>query len=233
MPRTGCAGAPRSSTGAGGEQFDGLIARFTLDYLARHAALGSDDETPLLVLGMPRLGTTLTEQILSSHPAVVGGGELPFWLEAGPPWDGGGMRSLTEENAQLVAREYLTVLHDLGPDATRVTDKMPPNFMWIGLIRLLFPKVRIIHCKFNPIDIFLSIYSIYFTTRMDFAADRGDLVFFYRQYHRLMAYWRTVLPSEVYYETTYEDLVANREARSRAVIAFCRRDWDEACLVPE
>jgi hypothetical protein len=82
MPRTGCAGAPRSSTGAGGEQFDGLIARFTLDYLARHAALGSDDETPLLVLGMPRLGTTLTEQILSSHSAVVGGGELPFWLEA-------------------------------------------------------------------------------------------------------------------------------------------------------
>ncbi len=215
------------------EQFDGLIARFTPDYFARHAALGSDDETPLLVLGMPRSGTTLTEQIVSSHPGVVGGGELPFWLETGPAWDAGGVRSLAVENARRVTGEYLTVLRDLGPDAVRVTDKMPPNFMWIGLIHLLFPKARIIHCKRNPIDTCLSIYSTYFTARMDFAADRGDLVFFYRQYLRLMAHWRSVLPPGVYYETTYEELVADREARSRELIAYCGLEWDDACLVPE
>jgi len=215
------------------EQFDGLIERFTPDYFARHAALGSGDETPLLVLGMPRSGTTLTEQIISSHPAVVGGGELPYWLEAGPPWNAGGMRSLTAENARRVAEEYLTVLRDLGPDAARVTDKMPPNFRWIGLIHLIFPKARIIHCKRNPIDICLSIYSTYFTARMDFAADRGDLVFFYRQYERLMEHWRSVLPPEIYYETQYEELVADPGVRSRELIAFCGLDWNDACLAPE
>jgi len=215
------------------EQLDGLIARFTPAYFARHAALGCHDDTPLLVLGMPRSGTTLTEQIISSHPAVVGGGELPFWLEAGPVWEAGGMRSMTAENARCVAAEYMTVLRDLGPEMARVTDKMPPNFMWIGLIHLLFPKARIIHCKRNPIDTCLSIYSTYFTARMDFSADRGDLVFFYRQYERLMEHWRSVLPPEVFYETQYEELVGDREVRSRELIAFCGLDWDDACLVPE
>jgi tetratricopeptide (TPR) repeat protein len=215
------------------EQFDGLIERFTPDYFARHAALGSGDETPLMVLGMPRSGSTLTEQIISSHPAVAGGGELPYWLEAGPPWNAGGMRSLTAENARRVAEEYLTVLRDLGPDAARVTDKMPANFTWIGLIHLIFPKARIIHCKRNPIDICLSIYSTYFTARMDFAADRGDLVFFYRQYERLMEHWRSVLPPEIYYETQYEELVADPGVRSRELIAFCGLDWNDACLAPE
>ncbi len=214
-------------------QYDGLIERFTPEYFARHAGLGCDDETPLMVLGMPRSGTTLTEQIISSHPAVVGGGELPFWLEAGPPWDAGGMRSMTLENARRVAEEYVTVLRDLGPEAKRVTDKMPPNFMWIGLIHMLFPKARIIHCKRNPIDICLSIYSTYFTARMDFSADRTDLVFFYRQYERLMAHWKSVLPPEIYYETQYDELVNDRDARSRELIAFCGLDWDDACMVPE
>jgi tetratricopeptide (TPR) repeat protein len=215
------------------EQFNRLIDRFTPEYFAAHTELGSDDETPLMVLGMPRSGTTLTEQIISSHPAVVGGGELPFWLETGPAWEAGRAGGATVEKARRVAQEYLTVLRDLGPDAARVTDKMPPNFMWIGLIHTIFPKARIIHCKRNPIDICLSIFSTYFTARMDFAADRGDLVFFYRQYERLMAHWRSVLPPEVYYETVYEDLVADREVRSRELVAFCGLDWDDACLVPE
>lgn len=214
-------------------QFDDLIERFTAEYFASYAATGSDDETPLLVLGMPRSGTTLTEQIISSHPQVAGGGELPYWLEAGPAWEAARPRSLSAESFQRLAQDYLTVLRDIGPDAARVTDKMPPNFMWIGLIHMVFPKARIIHCKRNPIDTCLSIYSTYFTARMDFAADRGDLVFFYRQYLRLMAHWRQVLPPEVYYETVYEDLVANREARSRELIDFCGLPWDDACLAPE
>jgi tetratricopeptide (TPR) repeat protein len=214
-------------------QFDGLIERFTPEYFARHAGLGCDEETPLLVLGMPRSGTTLTEQIISSHPAVVGGGELPYWLENGPAWDAGGMRSMTVENARRVAEDYMTVLRDIGPDATRVTDKMPPNFMWIGLIHMVFPKARIIHCKRNPIDTCLSIYSTYFTARMDFSADRSDLVYFYRQYERIMAHWKNVLPPEIFYETQYEELVNDRDARSRELIAFCGLDWDDACMAPE
>ena len=215
------------------EQFDSLIKRFTPAWFTRHAALGSGDETPLLVLGMPRSGTTLTEQIISSHPAVVGGGELPYWLETGPPWNVGGVRGLTAENTRRVAEDYLTVLRDLGPDAARVTDKMPANFMWIGLIHLIFPKARIIHCRRHPIDTCLSIYSTYFTARMDFSSDRGDLVFFYRQYERLMEHWRSVLPPEIYYETQYEELVATPGDRSRELIAFCGLDWNDACLAPE
>jgi tetratricopeptide (TPR) repeat protein len=264
-------------------QFDGLIERITPDYFARHAALGSGDETPLLVLGMPRSGRTLryyvanatwarmhrkphrhpresgdlcrmgprfrgdddplwrllhnagtlTEQIISSHPAVAGGGELRYWLDTGPTWNAGGIRRLTGENARRVAEEYVTMLRDLGPDAARITDKMTANFMWTGLIHTIFPKVRIIHCKRRPIDICLSIYSTYFTARMDFSADRGDLVFFYRQYERLMEHWRSVVPAEIYYETQYEDLVVDPEPRSRELIAFRGLDWDDACLAPE
>jgi tetratricopeptide (TPR) repeat protein len=215
------------------EQFDGLIKRFTPEYFARHAALGSGDETPLLVLGMPRSGTTLTEQIISSHPAVVGGGELQYWLETRPPWETGEARGLTAENTRRLAEDYLTVLRDLGPGAARVTDKMPANFMRIGLIHLIFPWARIIHCKRDPVDICLSIYSTYFATGMDFAADRGDLVFFYRQYERLMEHWRNVLPPEILYETQYEELVADPVARSRDLIAFCGLEWNDACLAPE
>jgi acyl-coenzyme A synthetase/AMP-(fatty) acid ligase len=215
------------------EQFDAFIERFTPEYFARHAALGSDDETPVMVLGMPRSGTTLTEQIISSHPAVAGGGELPYWGEAGPAWDAGVARGPITAHAQRVAADYLLVLRDIGPHAARVTDKMPPNFVWTGLIHLVFPKARIIHCKRDPVDTCLSIYSTYFTARMDFSADRGDLVFFYRQYERLMRHWRDVLPPEVYFETQYEELVADHETRSRELIAFCGLDWDDACLRPE
>lgn len=215
------------------ELFDGLIKRFTPEYFARHAALGSDDETPLLVVGMPRSGTTLTEQIVSSHPAVVGAGELPFWRETGPSWRPSGARGATAKDTRRIAADYLTVLRDLGPDASRVTDKMPANFAWIGLIHLIFPKARIIHCKRDPIDICLSIYSTYFNERMDFSSDRGDLVFFYQQYERLMEHWRRVLPPDIFYETQYEDLVADPAPRSRELIAFCGLHWDDACLAPE
>ena len=114
--------------------------------------------------------------------------------------------------------------------------------MWIGLIHMIFPKARIIHCRRNPIDTCLSIYSTYFTARMDFSADRGDLVFFYRQYERLMAHWQQVLPPEVYYETQYEELVADREARSASwsrsaasigtTRAWCRSRTSVRCAPP-
>jgi len=214
-------------------QFDELIDRCTPEYFATHETLGVTDEMPLMVPGMPRSGTTLTEQILSSHPSVAGGGELPFWLEQEPRWDANRVRNLNAESVQRMADDYLTVLRDIGPDTVRVTDKMPPEFMWIGLIHVAFPKARIIHCKRNPIDTCLLIYSTYFTARMDFAAERGDLVFFYRQYLRLMAHWREVLPSSVYYETVYEELVSDRDARSRELIDFCGLPWGDACLVPK
>jgi hypothetical protein len=105
--------------------------------------------------------------------------------------------------------------------------------MWIGLIHSVFPRARIIHCRRNPLDTCLSIYFTQFLTRMHFANDRSDLVHEYRQYERLMAHWRTVLPLDRFLEVDYETLVADREAGTRRLIAFCGLDWDQACLRPE
>jgi tetratricopeptide (TPR) repeat protein len=210
-----------------------LTRRCTPAYFREHAALGADDETPVFVLGMPRSGTTLVEQILSSHPRIAAGGEMPFWLKRGPAWEHSGAAGLTEAAIGRLADDYRAALRAIGPDAARVTNKLPHNFMWIGLIHLVFPRARIIHCRRHPVDTCLSIYFTHFHHRMSFASDRGDLVFEYRNYLRLMDHWRSVLPRERFLDVDYEALVADREAGARRLIAFCGLDWDDACLHPE
>jgi hypothetical protein len=110
---------------------------------------------------------------------------------------------------------------------------MPFNFLWIGLVRLLFPNARFIHCRRNPIDTCLSIYSTQFTQSWGYASDRGDLAFYYRQYLRLMEHWRAVLPSDRLLDVDYEDATAAPEETARRLIAFCGLEWDPACLQPE
>ena len=212
---------------------DVLIARYTPDYFARHAGLGVEDEAPIFIVGMPRSGTTLVEQIVSSHPLVAGAGELTFWLTRGEAWEQNGAHELDAATVQGLADDYRAELRRIGPEAVRITDKLPYNFMWIGLIHSVFPRARIIHCRRNPLDTCLSIYFTQFLTRMHFANDRSDLVHEYRQYERLMAHWRTVLPLDRFLEVDYETLVADREAGTRRLIAFCGLDWDQACLRPE
>jgi hypothetical protein len=125
------------------------------------------------------------------------------------------------------------VLRGISPAAERVTDKTPGNFQLLGPIHLIFPQARIIHCRRNPIDTCLSIYFTYFGTMKDFTGDRGNIVFFYEQYLRLMAHWRRALPDNRFLEIDYEALVANRERLTRHMIGFCGLDWDEACLRSE
>jgi len=212
---------------------DIIINTFTPEFFARHVGLSVDSDLPLLIVGMPRSGTTLVEQIISAHPAVSGGGELPFWTRnaqalfhvwAGPH-EPGQVRSL--------AQEYLTLLRNLAPHAARVTDKTPFNFFWLGLIQLVLTRPRIIHCRRHPVDTCLSIYFTRFAELHEFAYDRGDLVFHYRQYERLMAHWRAVLPSERLFEIQYEALVTDREAITRQLVEFCGLEWNTACLSPE
>jgi tetratricopeptide (TPR) repeat protein len=205
------------------------IAATPAGYLARRPDPGSDDETPILIVGMPRSGTTLVEQILSSHPDVAAGGELGFWGKqnvTGPGPDPG------PEVVRRLANDYLDVLRGISPDAVRVTDKMPFNFAHLGLIRQVFPRATIVHCRRNPVDTCLSIFGTDFTTPYEFASDRGDLVFFYRQYQRLMAHWREVLPADRLIEIDYETLVADPEPVSRRLIADCGLEWDDACGAP-
>jgi tetratricopeptide (TPR) repeat protein len=195
---------------------DSLMARFTPSFFAGNAALGSSDATPVLVLGMPRSGTTLIERVISNHPRAAGGGERSFWNENAPRWVGAATDKLTA-SAEALRGSYLRLLRSISPDALRVTDKMPFNYLWIGLVHLVLPEARFVHCRRNPVDNCLSIYATYFAEHWGFTSDRGDLASYYGQYARLMDHWRAVIPEET----------------ARRLIAFCGLEWDPACLSPD
>jgi tetratricopeptide (TPR) repeat protein len=215
------------------EVIDRLIGRFIPGFFAASAAFGLEDETSLLIVGMPRSGTTLVEQILSSHPEITAGEELFFWSNRASSPGIAEATSLAPEAGRDLAAEYVSLLRRIGLSSARVTDKQPFNFQQLGLIHLLLPKARIIHCRRHPIDTCLSMYFTHFKGRMPFVADKADLAFAYRQYARIMDHWRTVLPSNCFLEVDYERLVADREAVTRRLIAFGGLDWHDACLKPE
>ncbi|HVI08586.1 MAG TPA: sulfotransferase [Candidatus Binatia bacterium] len=214
---------------------DELIARFTPERMAKAAGLGSSDATPILILGMPRSGTTLVEQIVSMHPEVAGGGELQFWLHRGGAW----LSAASDEKLDLAqfieksAGDYLRVLRGIGSEAARVTDKMPFNFLWAGLIHLAFPRATIIHCRRGAIDTALSIHQTHFHPALAFPTGGADLVTYFRDYQRLMNHWRSVLPAERFLEVDYEELTGAPEPVVRRMIAACGLKWSDACLRPE
>jgi tetratricopeptide (TPR) repeat protein len=211
---------------------DQLRARFTRDVFEARHDIGVDDPTPILVLGLPRSGTTLTERIVSSHPVVAGGGELRYWNDQGLKGIDGDIDKLARAAGELRSG-YLSLLRRIGPDALRVTDKMPFNYLWIGVIHLLFPNTRIIHCRRNPVDTCLSIYSTHFSRGWGVASERAGLVAYYRQYLRLMEHWRSVIPADRLMDVDYEQTTSDPEATARRLIAFCGLEWDDACLQPE
>ena len=213
-------------------QIDRLIAATPEGYLGRRPELGVDAATPILIVGMPRSGTTLVEQILSSHPDVAAGGELSFWGDrfASGLWVFDATAST--EAVHHLATEYLAVLRAICPSTPRITDKMPFNFWLLGIIRQVFRRATVVHCRRHPVDTCLSIFTTDFDGIIDFAGERSDLVFFYRQYERLMAHWREVLPPERFIEIDYEALVAEPERQTRHLLAACELEWNDACLAP-
>lgn len=182
---------------------------------------------------MPRSGTTLVEQILSAHRDVAAGGELAFWLQRRDALHAARTDPLDAGALSKAADDYLALLREIGPRALRVTDKNPMNFEALWLIRLALPRARVIHCRRNPIDTCLSIFFMNFGGKHDYAYDRGDLAFYYREYERLMQHWRAALPLDRFTEVEYETLVADPEEETRRLIAFCGLDWDDACLAPQ
>lgn len=207
---------------------DRIIAAFGPTVFEADAPGASLDETPVFILGMPRSGTTLVEQVVSSHPDAADAGELRFWTGCGPAWEGSG-----SIDAGGLARGYLALLRGLAPDAARVTDKNPFNFLWIGLIRLSFPRAVILHCRRDSIDTCLSIHQTQFAAPLDFASDLGDLAFFYHQYERLMAHWRSVLDPARLVDISYEGLTAGGAPAIRSLVEACGLPWSDVCLRPE
>jgi len=220
-------------------RYDALIASYdaaTLERLvsdAPDAGPKSRAGRPLLIVGLPRSGTTLVEQILSSHPAVTAGGELQFWRQRALVHEPGPGAARDDEAVARTASDYLDLLAQIGPDSARVTDKAPLNFEALGLIFSALRDVRVVHCRRAPIDTALSIYFTEFSSSLGFAFDRADIVHAWREYRRLMVHWRACLPQDRMLEIDYEALVADPEPHIRRLIAFAGLEWDDACLAPE
>lgn len=214
-------------------EIDRLIARCTPEWLAQASVFGSSDATPVLILGMPRSGTTLVEQVLSSHPEVAAGGELHFWNGSGAQWHQGGAAEDESAFFATAAADYLHLLHTIAPKAARVTDKMPFNFLWAGLVHATFPRAIIIHCRRAAVDTALSIHQTHFHPGLAFPTGGAELVEYFHSYKRLTEHWRSVLPADRFIEIDYEDLTRSPEPVIRQIIAACGLAWNDVCLRPE
>jgi len=216
---------------AASRQVDRIIQTYDA---ARFAALSEGanaSRRPVLIVGMPRSGTTLAEQILASHPDVFGAGECPFWVGTEAAFDAAAkQQTVTSEVRAKIAADYLQLLGSRAGSAARVVDKTPANTLALGLLHALLPNARIIHMQRDPRDTCLSIYAHDFARGHAYAADLGDLVHQYREYQRLMAHWRRVLPAGTLLDLPYEELVAEPEAASRRMVEFIGLPWDSACL---
>jgi tetratricopeptide (TPR) repeat protein len=219
--------------------FARIEAVFTAELLRDKAALGDPSPVPIFIIGMPRSGTTLVEQILASHPAVHGAGELKAFSDVAMTSRGrDGSESLYPnyvpalDAAALghIAARYLGEVRKLAPHGERITDKMPSNYYFAGLIHLALPNAVIIHCVRDPVDTCVSCFSKLFSAEQVHTYDLGELGRYYRRYERLMAHWRSVLPQGRMLKVRYEDVVADLEGQARRLVAHCGLAWDERCL---
>jgi tetratricopeptide (TPR) repeat protein len=210
---------------------------FNVEFFSQRSTYGSSSRMPIFVVGMPRSGTTLIEQILSCHSAVCGAGELDDLngilfssnskLTAGSFPDQAG--SLSEGDIKSLARKFLECLSACSAGKAYVVDKNPSNFVLIGMIRLMFPHARVVHCQRDAADTCLSIYKQYFTEYRGYAFDLVEMGRYYCLYQELMQHWDRVLPGFVF-NLRYEDMVSNQELMTRQLLEFCGLPWEEACL---
>ncbi len=215
----------------------GLIASFDADFFQRVHGWGVNDETPVFVVGLPRSGTTLTEQILAGHPRVFAAGELPDVPRLFRNLPGlldcrlapeECARSYQQAVLHRAAEEHLHRLRTAAPGAERVVDKMPDNYLYLGLIAALWPQARIIHVRREVRDVALSCWMTHFK-QIDWACDLTHIALRIQAYRRVMAHWRCVLPARLL-EIDYEEMVRDLEPCARRLVAFCGLDWDPACL---
>jgi tetratricopeptide (TPR) repeat protein len=205
-------------------------------FIKRLKGAGDPSDLPVFVLGMPRSGTTLTEQIIASHPEVHGAGELRDLMEIVQRQENSTLsypENLSGINKKTLTgwgQDYVARLRARAPEARRITDKMPVNYMALGLIPLMLPNARIIHVKRNPVDTCVSCFTRLFNRHQDATYDLAELGQHYVNYTKLMEHWKSVLPADAFIEVEYENIVADMEGQARRLIDFCGLQWNESCL---
>ncbi len=216
--------------------FDRIEEVFSRDLVVKKSGGGDPSTRPIFVLGMPRSGTTLVEQIIASHPMAHGAGELMALHETvgaaaarGPAFPEI-MNSMVAAGLGRLGADYLQRMRKIAPDGIVVTDKMPSNYYYVGLIHLALPNAKIVHTIRDPIDNCISCFSKLFSAEQNHTYDLGELGRYYRRYEQLMAHWRRVLPPGAFLDVRYEDVVADVEGEARRILAHCGLPWDERCL---
>jgi tetratricopeptide (TPR) repeat protein len=218
------------------EFFQQLVATFD-QHWANIAPLDYDPgTTPVFIIGMPRSGTSLTEQILASHSRVYGAGELThLWTLAHNAVSGKafpeGIEQLSNADFNKMGEAYINLLRQNTTDCTDITDKAPINFLYVGLIKRILPQAMIIHCQRNALDTCFSIYKTCFSSAQLFAYDLGELGAYYRLYQKLMSHWESIYPGGIF-PVNYEELVAEPEPSIRRLLDYCQLPFEPACLTP-
>ena len=210
----------------------GIADTFAPALFERLRRVGAPSELPVFIVGMPRSGTSLVEQILASHSQVFGAGELSalrLVIESHGLFPDL-LHSMTAETAQHLGRAYLDRIEPLASAHLRLIDKMPGNFLYAGLIPLILPGARLIHCRRDPVDTCLSCYTKQFGGEQQFAYDLTELGEFYTGYQRLMDHWAQVLPADRYLQVDYESVVEDLEGEARRLVDFLGLPWEDACL---
>jgi tetratricopeptide (TPR) repeat protein len=211
--------------------FASIMELFSTENIANLSDGAVDSNRPLFVFGMPRSGTTLVEQILASHPQVCGKGEMPYLNSiARSSIFSPGLAGFGPDNLKACANRYLELSGAGVPPELRVVDKTLSNFLYAGLISLIFPNARMIHCRRDALDNCLSCYATLFGHGHEFSYDQADLAYFYRLYGKVMRHWNANLPKNAILDIDYRALIDGTETEIRRILDFCGLPWDDACL---
>ena len=211
-----------------------MIAVCTPDFFQRVHGFGLETELPVFIVGLPRSGTTLVEQILASHSQVFGAGEIKLAHDTMTALGGPGadaieaLGRLDQQTARRLASRHLERLRALGPAALRIVDKMPDNYLYLGLLASLFPRARFIHCRRDLRDVAVSCWMTHFR-ELPWANDQQQMASRFHQYQRTMEHWRKVRPAPLL-EVDYEETVADLEGVARRLVAWCGLEWEPSCL---
>ncbi|MBF0380240.1 MAG: tetratricopeptide repeat protein [Magnetococcales bacterium] len=217
--------------------FDKFKHVFNKDFFEQRGDVGCKDNTPIFILGMPRSGTTLIEQILASHDDVYGAGELSFVKHGVLETMSSNLKNmipytvsrLKDEGLEALGEKYISKIRKIQPDVKFITDKMPDNFLYIGLIRLMLPNAKIIHSVRLAKDTCLSIYRLKFAHGHPYAYNLKELGEYYRLYADMMNHWHKLFADDIY-QCHYEKLTTNQEEESRKLLDYCGIEWSDKCL---